>query len=86
MANWLEKVKKQNLPAVLRSGPLSTQQRVGAPPKKIPAASIIYGAAAIFFGTIGIYFLFTGRWFTGGLVLFLAACFLGFALHFAKHG
>lgn len=86
MANWLQKVKKQNLPAILRSQLPSAQPGTGTPLKKLPPAAIVYGSAASFLGVLGIYFLFTGGWFTGCLVVFLAACFLGFALHFIKHG
>jgi hypothetical protein len=92
MPNWLQKIssgvtdtaKKQNLPAILRAGAVSTARKAEAV-KKLPNASIIYGIAAGVLGVVGIYFLFTGRWFTGCMVLFLAACFLGFALHFIKH-
>jgi hypothetical protein len=84
MANWLQKIteggKKQNLPT------LSTPQPPKGAPKKLPNASIIYGLAAGLFGAGSIYFLFTGAWFTGFMVLFLAACFLGYAVHFLKNG
>jgi len=93
MLNWLQKIsaqiadtgKKQNLPTVRRPGTVSTAQKPNSP-QKLPNASIIYGIAASLLILAAVYFLFTGAWFTGMLVLFLAACFLGFALHFIKHG
>lgn len=96
MASWLEKILptappvpiKTNVPVVqektaiaLPAQPLAQTTPHAA---TLPAASVVYAVAASALFVISIYFLLTGRWFTGGLVLLPATCFLGFALHFLK--
>jgi hypothetical protein len=92
MANWLEKLllpapqrqANRNLPApVKQNRPLTS---AGGPQAGgLPNASIVYGGAASALFVIALYFALIGRWVTGGLVLLLAGCFLGYALHFLKY-
>lgn len=89
MAKLLEKITaslsgtRKNLPAKMQSG-LPSQSSGGMPTAKLPNASVIYGIAAGVFLVLAVLFLFQGRWFTGMLMIFPAACFLGFALNFLK--
>ena len=51
----------------------------------IPNASLIYGATAILLFAVSIYHLFHGRYLIAFLVLFLVACFVGYAWYFYKN-
>jgi hypothetical protein len=95
MANWLQKIlppaprpgqNRPNLPVNKRNGPpLSTQFGARRPSSQPPNASIIYGVAASGLFVIAVYFMLFGhRAFAGFLVLLLAICFFGFALHFLR--
>lgn len=94
MANWLQKILpppsprgRSNLPVNMRRGGLP-QAPFGSPlsGQQLPNASIIYGVAASMLIIIALYFMLFGhRPFAGFLLLLLAACFLGFALHFLKY-
>ena len=93
MSSWLTKILSpsvtkavaKNLPAVMRSnlpvsrGPLSPMQK-----KRLANAAAIYAAAAGCFFVAAIMFLLHGRWFSALMVLFIAACFLGYAAHFSR--
>jgi hypothetical protein len=93
MANWLQKIlppapprgqTRRNLPANVRRGPLPAPFGTQIP-GQLPNASIIYGIAASALLIISLYFLlFEHRFVAGFLVMLLAACFLGFALHFLR--
>jgi len=93
MANWLQKILpptppreqgRRNLPVNLRRGPLPAPLGM-QPPGRLPNASVIYGIAASALFVIALYFLvFEHRFISGFLVLLLASCFLGFALHFLR--
>ena len=92
MAKWLDKINPSsgrggnNLP-MKSSGNVPSMGGGRAPeqPRALPNASIVYGIAACLLFAMALYHFFTGRWFTGILVLLPAGCFLGFAWHFAKH-
>ncbi len=92
MANWLQKVSRSaaklktgNLPVLRQWQPLAPpRSSSGGQPAQLPPASIIYGIAARALFVMGLYFLFTGRWFTGFLVILPAVALLGFAMHFLK--
>jgi hypothetical protein len=92
MANWLQKIFPpasnnqggRNLPAKRQDSPLQTLLTPITGGQTLPNATLIYGiAAGVLFG-VALFFLFSGRWFTGFLVLLPAGCFLGFALQFIK--
>ena len=93
MANWLKKsvtpaknlAKKPSLPA--QSGGAGLPSFLTGPrgSESLPNASIVYGVAAGALLVVALYFLFTGKWFTGFLVLLLAGCFFGFAFHFIRY-
>ncbi|MDX2027621.1 MAG: hypothetical protein SFW62_03180 [Alphaproteobacteria bacterium] len=92
MQKWLQKIlppstasSGRNLPAAVRSGQLPAQNAKNTPPETLPSASVIYGVAASLLGVVALYLLFSGRWVTALLVFLLAACFLGYALHFLKY-
>jgi hypothetical protein len=96
MANWLQKILppatrqgpgRGNLPANPQRGkPPSTQLGARSPASQPPNASIIYGIAASALFVIALYFLLFGhRVVAGFLVMLLAVCFLGFALHFLRY-
>ncbi len=51
----------------------------------LPNATIIYGMAASGLLVAALFLLFSGNWLTSFLVMLLAICFLGFALHFMRH-
>lgn len=55
------------------------------PRENLPNASLIYGIAAAALLVFSLFFFFTGSWVTGGLLLFLAGCFLGYALFFLRY-
>ena len=90
MANWLQNFRpnadtqKASLPVMRRPSALSTALNPMLREGKLPNASLIYGMAASGLFVVAVYFLFTGMWFTGGLVFLPAMCFLGFALYFLK--
>ena len=55
-------------------------------PGGLPNASLIYGIAASVLGVVGLYLMLFGhKPFGGLLVILLAVCFMGFALHFLKY-
>ncbi len=92
MAGWLEKILPQAPPAVKGNtlpvkrveGQITPLISTPVPHATLPAASVVYGIAASGLFVVALYFLLTGRWFTGGLVLLPAVCFLGFAVQFLK--
>src|ERR1700735_95877 len=94
MANWLQKIlppappqgqNRKNLPANMRQKPLMMPGG-RPPPSGLPNASLIYGIAASVLFVVGIYLMLFGHKLFGGfLVILLAACFMGFALHFIKY-
>ncbi len=89
MAKWLQKTTSSsggsNLPVQKQSNMPGMSGGQPPAPVKLPPAAIIYGIASALLLLMAFYHFFTGRWFTGLLVLLPAGCFMGFAWHFAKH-
>lgn len=96
MTGWLDKVIPSKrvtpqkapalptVPVVRPQGQLAQSKPQDPPPETLSSASIIYGIAASVLSVLAVFFLFSGRWFTGILVMFPAACFLGFALQYLR--
>ncbi len=91
MARWLDRFlppptgKKPGLPSVEARRPGLPTQPLVAAPDQLPNASLVYGVAAAVLLVLCLYFLFTGRWFTGLILLLPTACLFGFAVHFIRH-
>ena len=92
MANFLQKYfpppppadGRVNLPSAYRADPppvYASQRMV----KGLPNATVVYGVAASALFVVAIYSLLTGAWFNALLVLFVAACLMGYALYFLRN-
>jgi len=92
MANWLEKfaaprsVKAQTsqVPVLRQQGQVAPSNNPRQELDTLPNASVIYGIAASVLSVLAVFLMFSGRWFTGFLVLLPAVCFLGFAIQFLR--
>lgn len=97
MANWLQKIlppppdpkSGKSLPTKYQPGlPTSFKEslgnQLGIPLKGVPNASIVYGITGVILICLSLFNFFGGRWLTGFLILFPAACFFGYAWVFMK--
>jgi hypothetical protein len=75
----------RHLPVVRKSTPLPARMQAQGPAGKLPNASVIYGIGASVLFVLAVFFLFKGILLTGALLIILAGCLAGYALHFLRY-
>ena len=91
MSGWLSRLlppppgtARRNVPVVRSSNNLGRNPAPKPIINGLPNASVIYGVGAGIFLMAAMVFFAHGTWFSGLIVLFMAGCFLGYAVYFLK--